>query len=451
MLFLRHRRPRDVCAGCPANPLLISDQATVVDALFGAPVADRDRRPRRRSRSSSSGAGAALVRAYRQRVAPVARRRASPPRCSSVISLARRPHRRPGRRRRGRHRLPRHRRDGVGPVRVPRRPAALRLSRAAAVSDLVARLGEAGQRQDLRDALAEALGDPSLSLAYWVPEQERYVDAAGRPVELPSADPRSLHARSSTRAGRSAMICHDASLATSPSCVQTVAAAAALALENERLNAELRARVEELRGLAGADRRGRRRRAPPARARPPRRRPAAAGRPGAQPAPGAARSSTRTRRRPRQLLDEAADELERGDRRAARARARPAPGGAQRPRPRRRRSRRSPGARRCRSSSASRPGERLPAAVESAAYFVVAEALTNVARYARPRTPRSASSRRTAASRSRSRDDGVGGADPAAGSGLRGLADRVAALDGRLEVESPTGRGTTVRAVIPCG
>ena len=48
------------------------------------------------------------------------------------------------------------------------------------------------------------------------------------------------------------------------------------------------------------------------------------------------------------------------------------------------------------------------------------------------------------------RDDGVGGADPAAGSGLRGLADRVAVLDGRLEVESAPGAGTTVRAVIPC-
>ena len=47
-------------------------------------------------------------------------------------------------------------------------------------------------------------------------------------------------------------------------------------------------------------------------------------------------------------------------------------------------------------------------------------------------------------------DDGGGGADPAAGTGLRGLADRVAALDGRLEVESVPGRGTTVRAVIPC-
>ena len=77
-----------------------------------------------------------------------------------------------------------------------------RLSRAAAVSDLVARLGEADRRQGLRDALAEALGDPSLSLAYWVPEQERYVDAEGRPVELPARDGAPPARRSSTRAGR---------------------------------------------------------------------------------------------------------------------------------------------------------------------------------------------------------------------------------------------------------
>ena len=61
-----------------------------------------------------------------------------------------------------------------------------RLSRAAAVSDLVSRLGEADRREALRDALAEGLGDPSLSLVYWVPDQGRYVDAAGHPVELPA-------------------------------------------------------------------------------------------------------------------------------------------------------------------------------------------------------------------------------------------------------------------------
>ena len=149
------------------------------------------------------------------------------------------------------------------------------------------------------------------------------------------------------------------------------------------------------------------------------------------PAGGASSCSTR---RP--------SELERGDDGAARARARPAPGGAQRPRPRARRSRRSPAARRCRSSSARLAGERLPEPVESASYFVVAEALTNVARYAqRHRTPRSASSARNGARRGRGRATTASAAPIRdAGSGLRGLADRVAALDGRLEVVSPRGR-----------
>ena len=63
-----------------------------------------------------------------------------------------------------------------------------RLSRAAAVSDLVARLGRGRPAPGLRDALAEALADPSLSLAYWVPEQDGYVDAEGHAVELPARD-----------------------------------------------------------------------------------------------------------------------------------------------------------------------------------------------------------------------------------------------------------------------
>ena len=87
--------------------------------------------------------------------------------------------------------------------------------------------------------------------------------------------------------------------------------------------------------------------------------------------------------------------------------------------------------------------------MEAAAYYVVAEALTNVAKYAE------ASSVQVRAERSNGRvlvevaDDGVGGADPARGSGLRGLADRVEALDGILEVASATGGGTRVTAVIP--
>jgi PAS domain S-box-containing protein len=95
------------------------------------------------------------------------------------------------------------------------------------------------------------------------------------------------------------------------------------------------------------------------------------------------------------------------------------------------------------------PDTRLPPAVEAAIYYVVAESLTNVARYAGA----SAAWVDVALTDARVivsvRDDGVGGADPAGGSGLRGLADRVAALDGRLQVESPGDGGTCIRAEIP--
>jgi signal transduction histidine kinase len=95
-------------------------------------------------------------------------------------------------------------------------------------------------------------------------------------------------------------------------------------------------------------------------------------------------------------------------------------------------------------------GGRLPERVESAAYFVVAEALTNVAKYSRATHASVNVTRDNGAVMVEIADDGVGGADPAKGSGLRGLLDRVSALDGRLEVESPLGRGTSVRARIPC-
>jgi signal transduction histidine kinase len=95
-------------------------------------------------------------------------------------------------------------------------------------------------------------------------------------------------------------------------------------------------------------------------------------------------------------------------------------------------------------------GDRLPERVEAAAYFVVAEALTNVAKYSRATRARVEVSRQDGLVRVEIADDGVGGADPAKGSGLRGLEDRVAALEGRLEIDSPPGGGTTVIATIPC-
>jgi PAS domain S-box-containing protein len=97
------------------------------------------------------------------------------------------------------------------------------------------------------------------------------------------------------------------------------------------------------------------------------------------------------------------------------------------------------------------PDERLPPPVEAAAYYVVSEALTNVAKYARASSVDVRVTRLNGRALVEVADDGIGGADPLHGSGLRGLADRVEALDGRLHVESSPGKGTVVRAEIPCG
>jgi signal transduction histidine kinase len=94
---------------------------------------------------------------------------------------------------------------------------------------------------------------------------------------------------------------------------------------------------------------------------------------------------------------------------------------------------------------------RPPEPVEAAAYFSVAEALTNVARYASAGSATVVVRREVAGLLVEVTDDGKGGADPATGTGLRGLTDRVEALGGRLEIESPRGRGTTLRAWIPEG
>ena len=93
--------------------------------------------------------------------------------------------------------------------------------------------------------------------------------------------------------------------------------------------------------------------------------------------------------------------------------------------------------------------DRLPPQVEAAAYYVVSEALANVAKYAQASAVEVTVERMNGVAVVEVADDGVGGADPVRGSGLRGLADRVASLSGKLDVESPPGSGTRVRAEIP--
>jgi PAS domain S-box-containing protein len=97
------------------------------------------------------------------------------------------------------------------------------------------------------------------------------------------------------------------------------------------------------------------------------------------------------------------------------------------------------------------PAERLPPAVEAAVYYIIAEAITNVAKYAHATHVAVAVRSAPDSTLVEVSDDGVGGADPAAGSGLRGIADRIEALDGRVRVTSPAGEGTRIRAEIPRG
>jgi signal transduction histidine kinase len=92
--------------------------------------------------------------------------------------------------------------------------------------------------------------------------------------------------------------------------------------------------------------------------------------------------------------------------------------------------------------------DRLPAPVEATAYFVVAEALTNIAKHSSAGHAQVVARIEDGMLRVEVRDDGIGGARPD-GTGLVGLADRVALLDGRLEVDSPPGGGTRLQAAIP--
>jgi signal transduction histidine kinase len=96
------------------------------------------------------------------------------------------------------------------------------------------------------------------------------------------------------------------------------------------------------------------------------------------------------------------------------------------------------------------PEDRLPESVEAAIYYLVAEAITNVAKYAQATRASVAVERANGFATVVVRDDGIGGAEPVPGSGLVGLADRVEALGGRLHIESPPGHGTQLTAEIPC-
>ncbi len=309
------------------------------------------------------------------------------------------------------------------------------------LGDLLVELRNARPDQ-IQPALARAVGDRSLRLALWLPEEQRYVDCDGLPTTLSDGE----SGRAVTRVGPShepvAAIVHDASLVEQRALLVAAGAAASLAFENARLHAKLRAQLVELRAsrarivTAGDAERKRIERDL---------------HDGAQQrllAAGLALQLLAGDHDNDALLAEARSELQAGlrDLRELARGIHPAILTAQG----------LPAAVRSLADRAPVPvrvavaEERLPEPVESAAYFVVSEALANVAKHAQARSAVVSIEREDGHLLVAVRDDGRGGAHYDGRGGLRGLADRVGALDGQLLVESPPGAGTVVRAEIPC-
>jgi signal transduction histidine kinase len=320
-------------------------------------------------------------------------------------------------------------------------------ARTSEVQELGALLGSVDDhRVSLRDALAGSLGDPSVRLAFWAPQVDRYVDHQGRPV--PGDGPGRAAVEVTLGGRRVAVIGYDARLIDDPGLVASAGRMVARALDRERLNAELRASRDELqqsrlRIVEAGDRE--------------RSRIAQNLHDGLQvelvllavqaqsvaDIPGATADVARAATELRVSIDQAAGDLrqlvhavmpppliERGlvsavedlvDRMPMPTRLESAEIGP------------------------------LPTAVQSTAYFIVAEGLANAVKHARATkiTIRLLQVGRVLTIEIA--DDGAGGARIGGGRGLGGLTDRVHALGGRLGIDSPVGRGTRLEAELPCG
>jgi signal transduction histidine kinase len=321
-----------------------------------------------------------------------------------------------------------------------------RLARSA-VGDLVVELDPGLGPAELRDALARALRDPSLTLAYWLPEFGSWAGPDGRRIDVPARDDGRATTLIDRDGARLAALLHDPSLTDEPELLDAVRAAAGIALENGRLHAELRARLEELKGSrerivrAGQDER---------------------------------------RRLERNLHDGAQQRLVAlslelgllGERLRADEDARVRLEGAKNEVAMSLAELRDV-ARGLHPAVVSGHGlavgleslaacapvpvrlaleldGRMDERIEVAAYYVVSESLANVGKHAHAGAATVAVARVDGTLVVEVADDGVGGADSERGGGLRGLADRVEALGGRLRVWTPRGGGTRVRAEIPC-
>jgi signal transduction histidine kinase len=335
---------------------------------------------------------------------------------------------------------------GLAPVAFLLGLLVSRLARTG-VGELLVELRADPQPSDLRDALARALRDPSLTLVYWLPEFHTYADLDGRPVDL-KKESRGRATRPIDLNGKHvAALLHDAALADEPALLDAVTVAVGITLENGRLHAELRARLEELRGSrarvieAGQKERQRLERNL---------------HDGAQqrlialsleldllaerlPTDGDARSRLHRAKREIAVSLEELRAVARGIHPAVLS---------------------GHGLEVALESLAARAsvpvqltvdlGSRLDEPLEVAAYYVVSESLANIGKHAQATSARVDVGRAGRDLFVEIVDDGVGGADTERGTGLRGLADRVEALGGRLRVWTPHGGGTRVRAEMPC-
>ncbi len=321
-----------------------------------------------------------------------------------------------------------------------------RLARSA-VGDLLVELRSVPPPTDLREPLSRALRDPTLSLAYWLAEYETWADQDGRQVRLPGPDePRSVTVVDSQGQHLAALV-HDRSLDDEPELLQAVGAAAGIALENGRLQVELKAKLQELEGSrgrvieAGQQERKRLERNL---------------HDGAQQRLIALSldlemysdklaGDPEATARIQGAREEIAISLE--ELRAVSRGLHPAALSAH-------------GLGVALESLAAGSAvpvklnvtieRRLDESIEVAAYYVVTESLANIGKHAHARQATIDVTREGDELVVEVVDDGVGGADSERGTGLRGLADRVEALGGRLRVWTPSGGGTRVRAQMPC-
>ena len=314
------------------------------------------------------------------------------------------------------------------------------------VAELLVEL-RADPTTELQAPLARALRDPSLRLAYWLPEFGSWADQEGKEVAPPAPDERQAVRTIYRDDEPMAAILFDRSLEDEWELLDTVAATAGIALENGRLRAELRARLQELQGsrvrVFEASRQERQRLERDLHD-------------GAQQRLvalslelGMLMESTTGDAVVRERLTRAKNEVSASleELRDVARGIYPAVLSGH-------------GLAVALESLTARAGvpvelvievaERLPPAVEVAAYYVVSEALTNIDKHAHATSATVRVSRTESGVAVDITDDGLGGIEPSAGSGLRGLADRVEALGGHFQARTPAGGGTCVHAEIPC-